>query len=112
MNQSFHLSPDNSNGGKVFGLGPGRSGTDSLRMAFIRLGFGPSHHMKEILAEGAGISTYGHIEVWHDLARNLNGEEQFYERPHDYTGSMAFWLRLAIDRLPQRTSERIPQRKI
>lgn len=69
-------SNDTSNGVKVFGLGPGRSGTDSLRLALIRLGFGPSYHMKEILFEEAGISTSDHIELWHQLARNNNGEEQ------------------------------------
>jgi len=72
----------NSSGPKVFGLGVGRSGTDSLRMALVRLGFGPSYHMKDILFEDAGISTNGHIEFWHQFARqfmksdDMSGKEE------------------------------------
>lgn len=70
---------------KVFGLGPGRSGTESLQIALTRLGFGPSYHMKEVLFEEKGISTSGHIELWHELARHqvnpqaINGENRELE---------------------------------
>jgi hypothetical protein len=50
---------------KVFGLGPGRTGTDSLKTALEELGFGPTYHMKEALFEEAGISTEGHFVTWH-----------------------------------------------
>lgn len=33
----------------VIGLGVGRTGTYSLKLAINRLGFGPSHHMEEVL---------------------------------------------------------------
>ena len=69
-------SNDASHKFKVFGLGPGRSGTDSLRAALIRLGFGPSYHMKEILFEEAGISTGDHIKLWHQLALETDEEQK------------------------------------
>jgi len=49
---------------KVFGLGPGRTGTDSLKAALEELGFGPTYHMQEALFEVAGISTAGHLATW------------------------------------------------
>lgn len=52
----------------VFGLGPGRTGTDSLRKALVELGFGPTYHMREILFENEGISTEGHVELFHKAA--------------------------------------------
>ena len=57
--------------GKVFGLGPGRTGTDSLRQAFVDMGLGPAYHMKEVLVEDAGVSTEGHIEAWHKAANGV-----------------------------------------
>lgn len=53
---------------KVFGLGPGRSGTDSLRLALKRLGFGPTYHMFEILFEESGISTQKDPELYREAA--------------------------------------------
>lgn len=50
--------------GKVFGLGPGRTGTASLKLALEELGFGPTYHMEEALFEKAGISTEGHFAIW------------------------------------------------
>ncbi len=35
---------------KVIGAGFGRTGTESMKQAFEILGFGPCHHMKEVLA--------------------------------------------------------------
>jgi len=34
---------------KVIGLGVGRTGTNSLKLALNQLGFGPCHHMEEII---------------------------------------------------------------
>uniref|UniRef100_A0A7S1Z1M9 Sulfotransferase domain-containing protein n=1 Tax=Ditylum brightwellii TaxID=49249 RepID=A0A7S1Z1M9_9STRA len=53
---------------KVIGLGPARSGTDSLRSALKTLGFGPTYHMKEILFEESGLSTYNDADLWLKLA--------------------------------------------
>lgn len=38
---------------KIVGTGFGRTGTDSMRMALNRLGFGPTHHMGEVMADTA-----------------------------------------------------------
>mgnify|MGYP002829539126 CR=1 FL=1 len=54
--------------GKVFDLGPGRTGTDSLKLALEALGFGPTYHMKEALFEEAGGvgGVFGHrfVGLW------------------------------------------------
>eukprot|EP00729_Bicosta_minor_P007360 gene7360-20078_t len=57
-----------ANGLKVFGAGPGRTGTDSMKQALLDLGFGPTYHMKEILLQEQGIDTSGHIQFWEDYA--------------------------------------------
>jgi len=90
--QHEHLTndTDNSNGTArprprpmVFGLGPGRTGTDSLREALIQLGFGPTYHMKEILLEQEGISTEGHLEFFHKAARaTQEHKDKGYDRDH------------------------------
>ena len=64
------LSPQAAAAVRVFGLGPGRTGTDSLRVALVELGVGPTYHMKEALFEEAGISTEGHMEIWGAAANN------------------------------------------
>ena len=62
---------------KVFGLGPPRTGTDSLRVALTHLGFGPTYHMREVLFEDAGIYTGDDMEKWrqaglgNDVHKNL-----------------------------------------
>jgi hypothetical protein len=62
---------------KVFGLGPPRTGTDSLRVALTHLGFGPTYHMREVLFEDAGIPTGDDMEKWrqaglgNDIHKNL-----------------------------------------
>lgn len=38
---------------KVIGAGVGRTGTYSLKLALERLGFGPCHHMEEVLSNAA-----------------------------------------------------------
>jgi hypothetical protein len=72
---------------KVFGLSPGRSGTDSqkvkcparlcfshlsavsdicsaFQIAFTRLGFGPAMHMMKLLFEESGIPTFHHFRMY------------------------------------------------
>ena len=60
-----------SNSMKVFGLGPGKTGTISLRLALMRLGFGPSYHMAELLFEPSGISTLDDMELWRKAALGI-----------------------------------------
>ena len=45
---------------KVFGVGFGRTGTMSLKIALENLGFGPCYHMKEIVPRPS------HIKRWYD----------------------------------------------
>jgi len=72
---------------KVFGLGPGRSGTESLRIALIKLGFGPTYHMREILFEDEGISTVNDSDIWHDLALHYMTKKKSGSREdHDIEG--------------------------
>ena len=54
---------------KVFGVSPGRSGTDSQRVALTKLGFGPTMHMKELLAEESGIPTFHHFRLYEAAAK-------------------------------------------
>jgi hypothetical protein len=56
---------------KVFGLGPGKTGTISLRLALMRLGFGPSYHMTELLFESSEISTLDDMELWRKAALGI-----------------------------------------
>jgi hypothetical protein len=54
---------------KVIGTGFGRTGTDSMREALNLLGFGPCHHMRDLLADAA------HRDLWRELNANLDGPE-------------------------------------
>jgi len=54
---------------KVIGTGFGRTGTDSMREALNILGFGPCHHMRELLAD------HTHRDLWRELNANLDGPE-------------------------------------
>lgn len=47
---------------KVVGTGFGRTGTDSMREALNILGFGPCHHMRELIADES------HRQAWRDVA--------------------------------------------
>ena len=53
---------------RVIGAGFGRTGTDSMREALNILGFGPCHHMRELLADHA------HRDLWRELNANLDGQ--------------------------------------
>ena len=46
---------------KVIGTGFGRTGTDSMREALNMLGFGPCHHMRELMADA------DHKQNWRDF---------------------------------------------
>lgn len=53
---------------QIIGAGFGRSGTLSLKTALERLGFGPCHHMSEV------VGTPVQIDLWSDVA---NGRPDF-----------------------------------
>lgn len=71
LSLAVSASQETSKKVKVFGLGPGRSGTESLGMAFKRLGFGPSYHTKEIFLEIYGLPTHDDIRRWHKAAQGV-----------------------------------------
>lgn len=48
---------------EVIGAGFGRTGTESMKLALEALGFGPCHHMKEVLADPARVA------LWRAIAR-------------------------------------------
>lgn len=81
----------------VIGAGFGRTGTASLKAALERLGFGPCHHMFEVLADD------GNLIVWEDVVsgRDLDWDEVFagYRSVVDWPG-VAYWREL-IERYPQ-----------
>ena len=64
---------------KVIGAGFGRTGTQSLKLALNRLGFGPTYHMDELLfGEHRSMSVLemigfgpGHNEKWVEVSQNL-----------------------------------------
>lgn len=47
---------------RVIGTGFGRTGTDSMRIALEILGFGPCHHMRELIGNAT------HKQLWRDIA--------------------------------------------
>lgn len=77
---------------KVFSAGFGRTGTLSLKLALEEIGFGPCHHMKEVLENGPV-----QVPLWHqaadgtaDFAAIYNGYNSAVDWP-----SAAFWRELA-----------------
>jgi hypothetical protein len=76
----------------VIGAGWGRTGTMSLKLALEQLGFGPCHHMFEV------IRTPGQPELW---SRAFDGEAAALDEAlKDYRSSVdwpsaAFWAELA-----------------
>ncbi|GHF17681.1 sulfotransferase family protein [Kordiimonas sediminis] len=48
---------------KIIGAGFGRTGTMSMKLALEQLGFGPCHHMEEVLQ-----NREKHLPLWHDAA--------------------------------------------
>ena len=48
---------------ELIGAGFGRTGTESMKLALEQLGFGPCHHMKEVLADPE------QLRIWRAIAR-------------------------------------------
>lgn len=94
---------------QVIGAGLGRTGTLTLKTALERLGFGPCHHMVEVLANP------GQMPFWNRAARGeaVDWEEVYgsYNATVDWPGCH-FYAQLA-DRYPQAKvilSHRDPER--
>jgi hypothetical protein len=76
----------------VIGAGFGRTGTESMKLALETLGFGPCHHMKEVLSNPA------QLDLWRAAARGdlPDWEEAFagYRSAVDWP-SAYFWRELS-----------------
>lgn len=78
---------------KVIGAGFGRTGTLSLKLALEQLGFGPCHHMEEVINDPAR-----HVAGWN---KALDGEPDWDAVYRGYTSAVdwptaAFWRELAV----------------
>lgn len=76
----------------VIGAGFGRTGTESMKLALEILGFGPCHHMKEVIADP------DQLRIWRSIARGdePSWEEAFagYRSAVDWP-SAYFWRELS-----------------
>ncbi|MBY9068527.1 hypothetical protein K1X12_16655 [Hyphomonas sp. WL0036] len=77
----------------VISAGFGRTGTLSLKLALEELGFGPCHHMKEVLDNGAA-----QVPLWQAAA---DGKPDFAAAYAGYRSAVdwptaAFWRELAV----------------
>ena len=77
---------------KVISAGFGRTGTLSLKIALEQLGFGPCHHMKEVLENGSV-----QVPLWHAAA---DGKPDFAAIFKGYNSAVdwptaAFWREVA-----------------
>ena len=72
---------------KIIGAGFGRTGTYSLKTALEKLGFGPCHHMSEV------VSNPVQIDLWSQAAAgqsNYDAAFNGFQSAVDFPGS-AFW---------------------
>ncbi len=76
----------------VFGAGWGRTGTSSLKLALEQLGFGPCHHMSEVMGNP------NQMQHWSDIANNeivdWNAVFDQYHSACDWPSSH-YWRELA-----------------
>lgn len=78
---------------KVIGAGVGRTGTYSLKLALEQLGFGPCHHMEEVVK-----APERQVPLWSAAAR---GEPDFVAAYAGFGSAVdwptaAFWRELAV----------------
>lgn len=76
---------------EVIGAGFGRTGTLSLKLALERLGFGPCHHMTELMEDPAQLDLWGRVVAgepvdWDEVYRG-------YRATTDWPGTR-YWRRL------------------
>lgn len=57
---------------KIIGAGFGRTGTYSLKAALERLGFGPCHHMSEVIGDP------GQIQLWSDVVDGRSDYDRIF----------------------------------
>jgi hypothetical protein len=67
---------------EVIGVGMGRTGTHSLKLALTRLGFGPCHHMTEL------IGSEEHTRLWR---AHVRGESPGWEKLYAGYRSAVDW---------------------
>jgi hypothetical protein len=84
----------------IIGAGFGRTGTLSLKSALERLGFGPCHHMTELLGNAEQTSLWA--KVVHDEDPDWDAVYRGYRATVDWPGAR-FWRQL---------TERFPQAKV
>ncbi|MCO5973377.1 sulfotransferase family protein [Actinoallomurus soli] len=81
----------------VIGAGFGRTGTLSLKLALERLGFGPCHHMIEIIDDPEQIDRWARVIENGD--RNWDEVYRGYRATVDWPG-VAFWREL-VEHYPE-----------
>lgn len=57
---------------EIIGAGFGRTGTYSLKAALERLGFGPCHHMSEVIGDPA------QIKLWSDVVDGHSDNDRIF----------------------------------
>jgi hypothetical protein len=79
---------------KVIGCGFGRTGSKSMKIALEQLGFGPCHHMEEVIANPSEQLPYW---LAASKKKDVNWDEAFrgYESCVDWP-SAAYWEQLAV----------------
>ena len=77
---------------QVIGAGVGRTGTYSLKLALERLGFGPTHHMEEVIKD-----MDRHVPGWHRAAEGEADWEALYEGYNSAVDwpTASFWRELS-----------------
>lgn len=81
----------------VIGAGFGRTGTLSLKSALERLGFGPCHHMVEVLENAEQVSLW--TQVTHEENPDWDAVYRGYRATVDWPGA-SFWRQLT-DHFPR-----------
>lgn len=77
---------------RVIGAGVGRTGTYSLKLALERLGFGPAHHMEEVLK-----APERQVPLWHAAAQGNADWPALYEGYNSAVDwpTASFWRELS-----------------
>lgn len=71
---------------EVIGAGYGRTGTASLKLALERLGFGPCHHMAEVLPNPERVA------IWERIGKGKDGpDEPLWDRAFEGYRSTVDW---------------------
>ncbi len=81
----------------VIGVGVGRTGTYSLKLALEHLGFGPCHHMEEVIKDPPH-----HVPIWMAAAQGKPDWENAYKGYNSAVDwpTASFWRELS-DRYPK-----------